>query len=160
MKNSGRKYNVWAVMPSPLPQSCLLPLFFTHLQFSTQQFKLCWILVYIRGCNICENTFGGNNPIRFHFSATFYCYLLFPGIQKPLISFLAPCKTTSSFIKMILWNSAGVEGQRVCWNSLQIEERAGCDRNSCTVRGCGEERRRRMQPVTRGRGEGASIMKG
>lgn len=26
-KTLGRKYNVWAVMPSPLPQSCLLPLF-------------------------------------------------------------------------------------------------------------------------------------
>ena len=27
-KTLGRKYNVWAVMPSSLPQSCLLPLFF------------------------------------------------------------------------------------------------------------------------------------
>ena len=59
-----------------------------RLQRNTRQFKLCWILVYIRGCNILphsENTFAGNNPIMFHFRATFYCYLLFPCIQNPII---------------------------------------------------------------------------
>lgn len=69
--------------------SKLFPTFvLSHLRWNSQQCKLCWILVYIRGCNILphsENTFAGNNPITFHFRGTFYCYLLFPCIQKPLI---------------------------------------------------------------------------
>lgn len=74
----------------------------SQLQWNTQQFKLCWILVYIKGCNILphsENTFAGNNPIKFHFRGTFYCYLLFPCVQNPLISFFLPSKMMSGFIK-------------------------------------------------------------
>lgn len=90
MKNFGQERQCLSCCALSAASKLFATFVLSLLQWNTQQFKLCWIPVYIRGCNIVphsENTFAGNNPIMFHFRGTFYCYLLFPCIQNPLISF-------------------------------------------------------------------------
>lgn len=126
-KTLGRKHNVWAVMPSPLPQSCLLPLFFPICSETHSSSNFAEFLFILWVCNIlphCENTFAGNNPIIFHFCGTFYCYLLFPCTQNPELNFFPLPWWCLALLK---WFYETQLGQEHCWNSLKIWWCAHCD---------------------------------